>query len=245
MLPACLKTGAYVYEGRIGATIHSTRDGVKITEITEKSVAEKSGLKVGDILKELNGKPVETSRDVYEKIDSSPGITLKILIKRSGSVQEIKIVPKKTKFRGITRDVKAIRGITVFDEKTVSLCIIVSETHYMSQGIPSNAVQIDEWKKAAESTVMADTEKFYLHHFQKIHNFSVVDRNRVDYILRELRFSQTGALSDEIRVKIGQMLGVTHILLIEITRWEDDNITQSRRLIEVETGKVIATDVLR
>ncbi len=71
-------------------------------------------------------------------------------------------------------------------------------------------------------------------------NYTVVERVKLDEILKELKLSQTGlTVSDQ--VKIGNMLGASNLILgeiIEVNR-HDTSLEFSIRNIEIETGKIL------
>ena len=46
-------------------------DGVIVTEVERNSIAEKNGLKTGDIITEVNRKPVKSPKDFREALKSA------------------------------------------------------------------------------------------------------------------------------------------------------------------------------
>ena len=86
---------------RLGLRIEDTQEGngVKILEITENAPAATAGLKVGDILTELNGKKItdtETARNAMQENIATSTYPVKVL--RNGNVVNLTvIIPKKLK----------------------------------------------------------------------------------------------------------------------------------------------------
>ena len=86
---------------RLGLRIEDTQEGngVKILELTENAPAATAGLKVGDILTELNGKKItdtETARDAMQENIATSTYPVKVL--RNGNVVNLTvIIPKKLK----------------------------------------------------------------------------------------------------------------------------------------------------
>ena len=86
---------------RLGLRIEDTQEGngVKILELTENAPAATAGLKVGDILTELNGKKItdtETARDAMQENIATSTYPVKVL--RNGNpVNLTVIIPKKLK----------------------------------------------------------------------------------------------------------------------------------------------------
>jgi len=72
--------------GGIGALIHKNGSYVVISEPYEGFPAQKSGLKAGDKILEINGKSMKdkNSDDVSEILKGQPGVELEILIGRAG-----------------------------------------------------------------------------------------------------------------------------------------------------------------
>jgi serine protease Do len=72
----------------LGVTTEKTDEGVKITEITKESGAEKAGLKEGDIITKVGDKVIEDANDVFEAIcKQKPEDKVTITYKRDGKEQ--------------------------------------------------------------------------------------------------------------------------------------------------------------
>jgi S1-C subfamily serine protease len=68
-------------------------DGVRIADVTTGSVAEKAGLKAGDVLREIASRPVKESRDVTAAVArQAPGTWLPVTVARDGG--QIDLVAK-------------------------------------------------------------------------------------------------------------------------------------------------------
>jgi TolB-like protein len=70
--------------------------------------------------------------------------------------------------------------------------------------------------------------------------FAVMERGQMDEVLKEQGFQQSGCVSDACAIEVGQMLGVTHIVVGSIGQ-VGKTYTANTRLLEVRTGKVVAT----
>jgi hypothetical protein len=71
-------------------------------------------------------------------------------------------------------------------------------------------------------------------------NYTVVERVKLDEILKELKLSQTGLTTSD-QVKIGNMINASNLILgeiIEVNR-NDTSLEFSIRNIEMETGKIL------
>jgi serine protease Do len=86
---------------KIGLQIQDVEEGkgVKVQEVDENSPAAKAGLKEGDVITEVNGKPVDGVDNVRSEIrDIKDGDILKVKYNRNGSSQSADIkLPKKLK----------------------------------------------------------------------------------------------------------------------------------------------------
>src|SRR5690606_20905602 len=88
-----LRTGEAQYPV-IGATVRGTEagDGARVQEITPGSPAAKSDLKVGDVIREVNGKPVSGSTEVVVAIRTyQPGETVTLTVRRGGKEMKIDV----------------------------------------------------------------------------------------------------------------------------------------------------------
>jgi len=75
----------------IGCSIRSVEDrpGMLILIVNSESPAAKSKLKSGDIILEINGKPVNNIKEYNAAVGSEKGIALHILIEREGETKEV------------------------------------------------------------------------------------------------------------------------------------------------------------
>jgi membrane-associated protease RseP (regulator of RpoE activity) len=77
----------------LGARLEPGSDGVRIADVTAGSVAEKAGLKAGDVLREIASRPVKESRDVTTAVArQAPGTWLPVTVARHGG--QIDLVAK-------------------------------------------------------------------------------------------------------------------------------------------------------
>ncbi len=77
----------------LGIWMNETEGGVLIMEVVEDSPASHGGLEIGDIIIEVDGDPVSTSRDVQRQVlDRDVGETAEVTILRNGERVILKIV---------------------------------------------------------------------------------------------------------------------------------------------------------
>lgn len=82
----------------LGVTTDKTDDGVKITEVTKESAAEKAGLKEGDIITKVGNTEIDSPSDLSEAISSKkPKEEVKITYKREGKEKTANAVLQERK----------------------------------------------------------------------------------------------------------------------------------------------------
>ncbi|MBO5493747.1 MAG: PDZ domain-containing protein, partial [Pyramidobacter sp.] len=68
--------------------------GVVVTEVQEKSLAFRSGLKRGDIIMQAGGREVEKTSDLFKAISSAKRNRVPLLIKRGSRTQYLPLYVK-------------------------------------------------------------------------------------------------------------------------------------------------------
>ncbi len=85
-------------EAFLGVTTEKTADGVRITEVTKESAAEKAGLKEGDIITRIGETTIAEADDVYTAIGKQkPEEKVTITYKRNGAEQTTTATLEKNK----------------------------------------------------------------------------------------------------------------------------------------------------
>ena len=82
---------------------------------------------------------------------------------------------------------------------------------------------------------------FFQHDFAKISTMRVVERDKIDYLLDELKLQQSGAVDQATAVKAGKMLGAQFIVFGSITQLDKNNTRVLVRVVSVETSEIIAS----
>jgi len=72
-----------------------------VASLIKGDIAEKAGLKPGDLLLAVNGEPMTQPTQLTEAISKSPGKQTDILVKRNGEEMHITVVPEKRGDRGM------------------------------------------------------------------------------------------------------------------------------------------------
>ncbi len=83
--------------------------------------------------------------------------------------------------------------------------------------------------------------EFFAHDFRKISNLEVVERNKMDYLLEELKRTEAGITSDAAAVKIGKMLGAKLMVFGTISQIDERTARMVARVVEVETSRIVTS----
>lgn len=69
--------------------------GVLIMRVMENSPSDQAGLRAGDIIQKMNGRPIRKAADVQEQVESSAiGAVLEMEVKRQGQIQTLNVKPR-------------------------------------------------------------------------------------------------------------------------------------------------------
>ncbi len=88
------------------------RRGAFVSEVIPQSAAAKAGIKAGDILVSIDGKPVQSFAELRAKVGTTaPGKTIKIGVIREGKSLELAVTLENN--NAATTDVETLRGATL------------------------------------------------------------------------------------------------------------------------------------
>jgi len=82
---------------------------------------------------------------------------------------------------------------------------------------------------------------FFEHDFAKISTLRVVERDKIDFILKEIELQRSGAVDAATAVKVGKILGAQVMVFGSITQLDDDNTRMVVRAVSVETSEILAS----
>lgn len=83
--------------------------------------------------------------------------------------------------------------------------------------------------------------EFFAHDFRKVSNLEVVERNKMDFLLDELKRTEAGITSDAAAVKIGKMLGAKLMVFGTISQIDDRTARMVAKVVEVETSRIVTS----
>lgn len=82
---------------------------------------------------------------------------------------------------------------------------------------------------------------FFENDFSKISSLKVVERDKIDYILKEIQLSQSGAVSSSTAVQVGKLLGAQLMVFGSVTQIDDKTAKMLIKVVKVETSEIIAS----
>jgi tetratricopeptide (TPR) repeat protein len=82
---------------------------------------------------------------------------------------------------------------------------------------------------------------FFEHDFRKISALKVVERDKIDFVLKELELQKSGQVDQATAAKIGKILGAQIMVFGSITQLDDNNSRMIVRAVKVETSEIIAS----
>jgi hypothetical protein len=232
--------GSFIKHGYIGINIKLNDKGeIEIIHVADDSAAKKEGIKPGDIILEIDSIPVTNKYQAFKIYDSKyPGDFLTFVLKRRNELLNKRINLKAF----YTPTVFYVLYEKVYKDIPIRLAIIPTPI-----SLPSSLEEGRNYFKS-QMELKRYFEGGMLKIFRGHENFAVIDRLHTEKVLDEMKFQQSGLVKDESRIKIGQMLGATHLLLVNRS-WELRGENEAlyaiwMDLIEVESNKKIATSMM-
>jgi len=218
----------------------NTRDEFEITSLEEKSPAARAGMQTGDIIESVDNLRFKDrmSLFVYFYERKKPGEFINAVLRRG---RETISVDVKLEPRHLLYD-QYVLSREMTTEKPINLAITIGD---ITNVYLQDKALLDRWRVGMKSVLISNWENTYLQNLRYEKNFSLVDRNNTEQILKEFVFQNTGLVREESQVKLGLMLGATHLFIIDFSRFtlspKEANDVETHRLIEIESGKTIAS----
>jgi len=238
-------TNNFIKRPQLGTTWSVSPEGFYVVDMVIKdSPAELSGIKPNDLIIEVDGIKFndrkEWNRLVNKYVKNNRPITL--TIKRNGHKKKFQVMPKIVESR-----TTILKLMELVDTNKVALAVIVNNVR--NDLPPPMKFVFEGWKESIHKSLLVKFESSVLSALGNNDNFTLVDRNTGVKINQEFEFGESELLTEEMRAKIGNMRGVTHLVLIEYSRtsagrgYYIDEITT--RLIDIETNMILANDMQR
>ena len=84
---------------------------------------------------------------------------------------------------------------------------------------------------------LTSIQEWFCTGFVESRRFSLIEREQIEQIFREKKFSQTGEVDAETARELGKILGVDYLLIGSVTKL-DRTFEVDARIVDVETGKI-------
>ena len=231
---------SFIKKGFSGIEIVTNKKNeIEIYEVYPGTPAYDAKLEPGDILLEANDVAIKNKGQIFDILDSLyPNETVTFKVRRKG--QDIKGSIKLSTYN-YPNDFYVLMEM-IYKDKVVRLAVLPGEIQNMYS---AETALLEKWKKSVGTEIVGSAESVYVNFFRNQKYFVIIDRHQTDKILNEIQFQNSGLVSDEQRKKIGNLLGATHIVTVNLTRniatGPKCNDLMTRRLVEVESGKILAT----
>ena len=233
-------------DSKIGIAISSKTMAVrKFSDISGKesnSPAKKAGLLEGDIVKEINESAIGSVQDFANVMKNIPPDTvIPVKIERNGKEKIFKVKTKKNH----TPEVGIISGMLIRGENLSLAIVIGSISNTMAS---PNHAGLNEWKNTMRTQLQTEVESVYVQYSKVFKNFSLVDRDNISSILEELNFQASDYASENTRLKIGEITGATHLLVVDFSRTVKEQYSHTdmitKRLLDIETGEILSSAII-
>lgn len=231
---------SFVKKPNVGVyVIKNLKDEFEVVSVGKNSPAGKAGVQIGDIIESVDNLRFRDRMSLFEYFyeRKKPGESLNAVLRRGGEILQIVVKLESSNF---PRDQYALLQ-EVAKENPVNLAIIIGNiSNVFLQG-----VLLEQWKNGMKSIIITTLENDLLGFFKYEKGTSIVDRHNLDKAVNELALQQTGLIKKESLIKVGEMLGATHLIIVDFSRFglttKEANDVQTRRLIEIESGKILAS----
>jgi hypothetical protein len=220
--------------------IKNSKDEFEIAFVEEKSPAGRAHLQIGDVIESVDNLRFKDRRSLFEYLyeRKKPGEIVNALLRRGGETIRVDV---KLGLKPFLYD-QYVLSREVTEEKPIRLAIIFGE---ITNVYLQDKALLEQWQAGMKSALIRNWESTYLQNLRYENNFSLVDRNKIDQILKELPSQQTRFAQEGSPMKLGSMLGATHLFIIDFSRFtlspREANDVETHRLIEFESGKTIAS----
>jgi membrane-associated protease RseP (regulator of RpoE activity) len=221
--------------------IVNDKNQIEIVGVSKGSPAEIAGIEPGDIITKVDGRTFKDRKELFKIYNTlSPGDYVRLEIQRDGKTLEIRYQLEEYY---VPYDNYVMMEL-ISKEIPIRLAVIPNDI-IVKMDNPAFKKALDEHKKFIITSVTEMIEGIIVRSYAPQSKVMVIDRQHTEKMLNELKFQESGLVSEKYRMKLGDVLGATHLLIIDCTFTEDNagqqNILMKRKLIEVKSGKVLAT----
>ena len=208
------------------------------------SPAKRAGLRKGDVIKAIDGKPVHTftqfTRYTWAK---RPGGVISVAVERDNRLLTYQVI-LVTLFIPRPR-YEAYRMWWTIDEivykgQPFKIAVFVGD---INTPLIDDEEDLVSWRNTMAANLISSHEQELLRLYDSRANFHLVDRKTVSDVVKEQKLSISDRISEETQTPLVEILGLTHILIIDYSSTELGS-SEGKRLVEIDTGKVLENVVI-
>jgi len=210
----------------------------EVVFVYKDSPADRAGIRLGDIILSLDGIPIKNRYQAFKIYDGKyPSDVLTVKLKRRGKVFVKKVKLESHHFLYLYYVLMEL----INKEIPIRLAFFVQDV----KSDQLNKQEMGKWKNLITSQLVGSLESIFIKNFRGQNNFIIVDRTQIESVMNEFVFQKSGLVPSELQSKLG-MLGATHLFIVNLSVMKSTNTQYSTmRLIEVESGKIIASASLK
>lgn len=223
--------------------INNDKNEFEVASVSKNSPAGRADIQKGDILISIDGIKFPDRLSLlnyYER--KNPGDLIDVDLRRKGSTlnKQIELTSQQW-FNDLY-----ILMREIIKEKPINLAVIIGDINNVYL---KDKDILEQWKSGMKTVLYSDIENTYLKFFALERSFNVVDRAKTEKILNEEELQLSGITNTDSQIKVGNLLGATHLLLIDYSRFYEAPTRaqdiETRKLIEVKSGKTLANVLLK
>lgn len=219
----------------VGSNIIQNRDNeLEIVNVIDGSPFGNAGILPGDIIVKLDDEVVKSKYQAWKIYDSKyPGDKALLTVKRKNKIITKTIEYKSFHVFNTTYTLVEL----VYKDVPIRLAVIPGKVSF---DLPEDKKEYERY----EAYIIGSLESTFIKNFRGHSNFLIIDRQKTESVLNELKFQESGLVDNKSRGKLGSMLGATHLMVMDFS--SSMSVTNKTtlltlRLIEVESGKNMAT----
>jgi len=212
--------------------VHMTKLNDTTVQIYEPTdIAMKQGIRENDIFVSIDGIKIHNWSDIVKVIrikNINDYIKIKLLRNNNIIIIDYKIlhIMNADKF---FQKILQMTGNGV----RMNIALVMGEVIH---SYPHDSYEAkEEWKSNSKTTIERQLTKIAA--LEEL--LSIVDRTYIDKILNEIKFSNSGLVSQNSALQVGELTGASHLVVADVRLTKENILKLNYKLIEVESGEIL------